>query len=129
MKTCVAFVSATKPRVIEHERIIRAGLVRFDLGQDRVQQISVMNSRIENFRRRPADAASDQGQPGPRIDRWLMFREDDQRRTRLIQTRIHPGRDLHAASQRETDMNAVSHFVRGERAPDFIDDFFVRGNF
>jgi len=39
------------PRVIEHERIVRAGFIRFNLGQDRVQQIGVMNSGIENLRR------------------------------------------------------------------------------
>jgi hypothetical protein len=56
-----------KPVRIEHERIIRAGIVRFDLGQDRVQQIGVMNSRIENLRRRPAKPARDQSQPGPGV--------------------------------------------------------------
>ena len=58
-----------------------------------------------------------------------MFREHDQRRPRLVQARVHPGGDLHAAGQRQANMNAVAHLVRGQRAPDLVDDFFVRRNF
>ena len=114
---------------VEHERIIGAGLVRFDLGQDRVQQICVMNPRIEDFWRRTPDRAGDQGQSGFRIDWRLVFREHDQGRTRLVQPGIHAGGSFHAAGQRQTNMNAVSHFVGGECPPDFIDDFFIRRNF
>ena len=78
MKTWVAFVSAIKPRVIEHERIVRAGVVRLDLRQDRVEQIRVMNARIENLRRRTPDAARDQRQAGLRVNWRLVFREHDE---------------------------------------------------
>jgi hypothetical protein len=75
---------------VEHERVIRAGLVRFDFGQDRVQQIGVMNPRIENFRRRTANLGRDQSQTCARVDRRLVFGEDDQGGARLVQARIHP---------------------------------------
>ena len=52
-----------KAAQVEHQGIVRAGLVGFDLGQDRVQQIRVMNLRVENFGRRPAHFARDQLQP------------------------------------------------------------------
>src|SRR4030095_16896757 len=57
------------------------------------------------------------------------FSEHDQRWTVLIEPRIHPGRDLRAAGERETNMNAISHLVCGERALDFLDDFLARRNF
>ena len=33
-----------------------------------------------------------------------------------------PGRDLHAAGERETNVHAIAHFVCRERALDFLDD-------
>jgi hypothetical protein len=41
MKTCVAFVSATNPG-IEHQSIVRARVVCFDLSDNRIQQVCVM---------------------------------------------------------------------------------------
>ena len=40
---------------VEHESIVRAGVIRFDFRQNRVQQIRVMNSCVENLGRRPAN--------------------------------------------------------------------------
>ena len=70
---------------VEHERVVGAGVVRLDLGQNRVEQIGVMNLRIENLRRRSAELTRDQLQAGLRVDRRLVFGEHDQCRTRLIQ--------------------------------------------
>src|SRR2546422_880706 len=61
-------------------------------------------------------------------DGRLVLGQNDQRRPTLIETRVHPGSDLHAAGEREPNMDAVPHFVRGQRALDFIDDLFARRN-
>src|SRR5205814_8049717 len=57
MKTLVALVSAMNPLMSSMKRVICAGVVRFDLGQDRVQQICMMDPRIEHFRRRMPPAS------------------------------------------------------------------------
>ena len=55
-----------------------------------------------------------------------MFGQHDQGRARLIQARVHPGSDLHSAREREADVHAVAHLIRGERALDLVDDLFAR---
>ena len=91
---------------VEHDRIVRAGVVRFDLGQDGVEQIGVMNLRIEDVRWRPAHLARDQAQPALRVNRRLVLREHDQGRPALVEARIHPGGDLDPAGERETNVDA-----------------------
>ena len=44
---------------VEHEGIIGAGIVRFDLGQNGIEQIGVMNLAIENLGRRTPETARD----------------------------------------------------------------------
>ena len=58
-----------------------------------------------------------------------MFGQDDQGRTRLIQSRIHPGSDFDAAGKSQANVNAILHLVSGKGALDFFDDFFARRNF
>ena len=57
-----------------------------------------------------------------------MFGEHNQGRPALVQSRVHARRDFHAARERQPNMHTVTHLVRGERAFDFLDDFFPRRN-
>ena len=121
---CVRFGNASVR--VEHERIVRAGVVRFDLRQNRIEQVRVMNLCIENFRRRPARFAGDQCKAGLCVNRRLVFGENDQGGAGLIEPRIHSRRDLHAARNREPNVNSVAHFVGGEGALQLFDDFLAR---
>ena len=47
---------------------------------------------------------------------------------RLVQARVHPGRDLHAACEGEAHVNAVHHAVGLECATDLVDDLLVGGD-
>ena len=89
----------------------------------------MMNSRVENLRRWPANLARDQSQPGFRVNRSFMLGEHNQRRTALIQARIHARRDLHAAGERKTNMDAIAHFVCRKRALNLVGHFLARRNF
>ena len=88
-----------------------------------------MNSRVENFGRRPAHRCGNQLETILGINRSLVLGENDQCRPALVEARVHSGCDLHAATKRESNVNAIAHFVGGKRAFDFLDDFFARWNF
>src|SRR5260370_19707293 len=88
-----------------------------------------MNLAVENLGRRATELAREQRQPSFRVNRRFVFGKDDQGRTRLIQTRIHSGSDFHATGESQANVNTVLHLVSGERALDFLDDFFARPNF
>src|SRR5204863_2568381 len=90
---------------VEHEGIIGAGIVRFDLGQNGIEQIGVMNLAIENLGRRAPDLARDYGQSSVRIYGRFVFVWDDQGRMRLIRSRIHLG------SFFDSDGNSQSNFI------------------
>src|SRR5436305_6807467 len=85
-----------------------------------------MNPWIENLWRRPPHLARDQGQASSRVNRRLMFREDDQGRSALVQARIHSGGDLDSARQRQPNVHRIVHLVRGYSAFYLVDDPFVR---
>ena len=89
----------------------------------------MMNPRIQYVRRWSAGLARDQVEPALRIDGRLVFGEHDQCRAALVEPGVHARGDLHAACQRETNVSAISHFVRSECALDFVDDFFARRDF
>src|SRR5581483_4202322 len=114
---------------IEHQGVIRAGIVCFDLRQNRIEQIPVMNSCIENLARRAADFACNQSEPRFRVNWGLVLCENDQCRSALIQTRIHSGSNLYTPGERKADMHAVAHPVCRERAFDLLNDFFAWWNF
>src|SRR5205085_6663568 len=99
-----------------------------DLGQDRLDQIVVMNLGVKAIRWKTADAASYQSQAGFVIDGRLVLSQDDQRRPGLVQPRIHAARDFYAARQRQANVDAVGHIVGRERAADLFLDFVVRRN-
>jgi hypothetical protein len=86
----------------------------------------VVNSRIEDFRRRSPDLARNQRQTSLGVNRRLMFGENDQGRPGFIEARVHPGRDFHSAGERKPNVDAVAHFVGDECLLDFVDDFFAR---
>ena len=88
-----------EPAGVEHERIVGAGLIGFNFGENRVEQIGVVNTGIENVRWRPAELACDQCQPTSRINRRLEFCEHDQGWPALIQARIHPGSNFQSPSK------------------------------
>ena len=75
---------------IEHERIVRVGVICFDLRENRVEQIRVMNSCVENVRRWSANFARDQCQTSFRVNWSLVFSEHDQCWSALIEPRVHP---------------------------------------
>ena len=89
----------------------------------------MMNTGIQHIRRRPADLARDQTQSRFRINWRLMFGEHDQCRPALVESRVHARGDLNSSCQREPNMRAIPHFVRSERAFNFVDDFFAWRNF
>ena len=64
--------------------------------------------------------------PSLRVHRRLVLREHDERRARRVEARVHARGDLHAARQRETDVDAVEHRVRLERPADLADDLGAR---
>ena len=103
---------------VEHQRVVGAGDVGLDLGEDRLEQVVVVDLRVEAVGREAPHAAGDEREPVAVVDRRLVLGEHDQRRARLVEPRIHAGGDLHAAREREADVHAVAHAVRLERAAD-----------
>ena len=114
--------------VVEHQGVVGAGGVGLDLGEDRGQQVGVVDLRVEAVRRRTAHARGDQGDPGRVVHRRLVLGQHDQRRPRLVQPRVHPTGDLHPPGQREPDVDSVGHVVGLQRAPDLAGDLLVRGH-
>ena len=112
--------------LIEHQRVVRSRRVRFDFGEDRLQQIVVMNLRVQAVRRKSAEAAGAERQAGSVVNGRLVLGQNDQRRPGLVQSRVHPRSELHSACQCEADVNAVRHLVGGERFFDLGNDLVVR---
>ena len=110
---------------VEHERVIGAGVVRLDLREDRLDEIAVVDLGVEAVRREAPHAACDEREPAAPVDRRLELREHDQRRTGLVEPRIHAGGDLDAAGEGEANVHAVAHRVRLERAADLRDHRLV----
>ncbi len=110
---------------VEHQRVVGAGGVGLDLRQDRLDQVRVVDLRVHDVRGRATDAAGDEAQAALVVDRGLELREDDERRPRLVQSRVHARGDLGAAGQGQADVDAVGHSVRGQRPPDLLDDLVV----
>ena len=65
-----------EPSNIKHKSVIGGGVVGFDLGQNGIEQIGVMNFAIENLGWRPADLAGDQGQSRLRVNGHLVLRPE-----------------------------------------------------
>ena len=103
-------------------------MVGLDLGEDGLDQIAVVNLRVEHVGCRAADARSDEAQAGFVVHGRLVLGEDDQRRAGGVEARVHAGGELDAARQREPDVRVVGHVVRLEGALDFRRDGFRRRN-
>ena len=76
-----------EPATVEHQRVVGPGDVRLHLGEDRVEQVVVVDLRVEDVRTRPAGARGDQPQTGRVVHRRLVFRQHDQRAAGLVEPR------------------------------------------
>ena len=114
--------------MVEHHRVVGARGVRLDLGQDRRQQVVVVDLRIQAVRRWPPHAGGDQGDPGQVVDGRLVFGEHDQSRPGPVQPRIHPAGDLLAPGEREPDVHVVGHPVGAQGPPHLLGDLLVGGH-
>ena len=85
-----------------------------------------MDLRIERIRIESPHRTGDQPQAGPVVDGSLVLGEHDQGRSRPVEARVHPARNLHPAGQRETNVDLVAHAVRGQGPADLDDDLVVR---
>jgi hypothetical protein len=97
--------------VVEHHGVVGAGHVRLDLGQDRRQQVVMVDLRVEAVRRRAAHARGDQRDAGRVVHRVLELGQHDERRAGLVEPRVHAGGDLDTAGEGEPDVHAVPHAV------------------
>ena len=117
-KTCVALVSATKPRVSSISASSAPAALASILARiDWIRLLWwILGSRQSGGKRRTLLVIS--VRPPLVVDRRLVLGQHDQRRPRLVQPRVHAAGDLHAARQRQADVDAVGHVVGGERAAD-----------
>ena len=100
-----------KTRDIEHQRAVDTGDIRFDAGQNVVQQIVVMDLRVQTLCRVASGSGGDQADAGIAIDRRFPFSEHDKTRACPVEARIHAGRDFLAAGQGQSDMGPVTHTI------------------
>ncbi len=113
---------------VQHESVVDAPSVGLDLGENRIEKVVVMDPSVEDIRRRAPIAAGRQSDPALVIHGRFELGEDDERRTRLVEPRVHAGCDLLAAGQGQTDVDAIPHAVRFQRSTDLRDDLGVGGN-
>ncbi len=85
---------------VEHQRIIRPGGVGLDLGEDRVNQVAVVDLRVEHVGPRAPDRAGDERDPAEVVDRRLELGQDDQGRPARVDPRVHPRRVLDPSGER-----------------------------
>ena len=69
---------------VQHQRVVGVRVVCFDFCQNRIQQIRMMNSRIQNLGWRPPNLAGDQSQPSLCVNWRFVFGEYNQRRSAVI---------------------------------------------
>ena len=115
---------------VQQDRVVGAGHVGFDLGQDRVEQVGVVDARVEHVRSGPAHARGDQPQPAGAVHRRLVLGQHDQRAAGGVQPRVHAAGDLHPAGQREAHVHPVAHAVgvqRGAAVADFNEALQING--
>lgn len=74
---------------IEHQGIIGPGVIGFQFREDRLNQIIVVNLRVEAVRRKSTDAAGDEFQSCFVVDRRLVFGEHDQRWADRVESWVH----------------------------------------
>jgi len=72
---------------VEHQGIISPGGVGLNLGEDRLEQVAVMDLRVKTVGRKAANAAGDQRDTRPVVHRWLELRQDDECRSGRVQAR------------------------------------------
>src|SRR5262249_54733383 len=92
---------------VKQERVVGTGGVGLDLGQDRGDQIAVVDFRVQAVWRRSADAASDERDAALVVDRRLVLGQYEERRSGLVQPRVHAGSDFDTARQRQANVDAV----------------------
>jgi hypothetical protein len=107
-----------KSPVVQHHRVVGARHVRLDLGQDRGEQVVVVDLGVQGVRGVAPDARRDQADPGPVVDRVLELGQHDQRRPGDVEPGIHARGELDAAGQRQADVDAGVHRISGQRPAD-----------
>ncbi len=100
---------------VEHDGAVDAGDIGLDRGEDVVEQIVVVNLRVEALRRVAARRRGDHANAVVGVDGRLPLGEDDEGAARLVEARVHARRGLPAAGQRQPDVRLVTHPVGLQR--------------
>src|SRR5262245_37094112 len=83
-----------EPAHIEHERIVGAGGIGLNLCQNRLNQIAVMDFRVETVGWKAANRAGDKRYSLLVVHRFLELGEYDQGRTGPVEPWVHARGDL-----------------------------------
>ena len=111
---------------VEHERIVGARRVGFELREDRCELVARVDGLIEHIGRRPAVCGRLERDAGLVVHGRLVLGGDDERVSVRVDARVEAGCVLLAAGEREPDVNPVAHRVSFERATKLPGDLFVR---
>src|SRR5262245_15680691 len=96
---------------VEHHSIVGSGGVRLHFGQDGVEQVVVVDLRVEHVRGGPAHTSRDQAQPGRGVHRFLELGQHDQGAPGRVEPGVHATGQLNAPGQRESYVDTVGHSV------------------
>jgi glycerol-3-phosphate dehydrogenase len=100
---------------VEHHSVVDARVVGLDLGEDVVDQVVVVDLRVDAHRRVAPPGRRDQFQHARAEHRRLPFGEHDQARAVDVVARAHATRELLAARERQAHVGLVAHAVALER--------------
>mmetsp|Transcript_17745 Transcript_17745/g.45870 ORF Transcript_17745/g.45870 Transcript_17745/m.45870 type:complete len:448 (-) Transcript_17745:538-1881(-) len=110
---------------VQHDRVRGARVVGLDFGEDVVDQVVVMDLRVDALRRVAPVGGGDQLDAllvvvGGDTLRGLPLGEDDERASVHVELGVHARRRLLAPREREADVHAVAHAVGGECLEDGV---------
>ena len=100
---------------VEHDRAVNARNICLDRRENIVEQIRMVDLGVKTFGCVSARCRGYNANTVTRVQWRFPFRQNNQRASRLIKFRIHPGRDFFTASQCEAYVNLVTHAVCFER--------------
>lgn len=127
---CVGF--SQKALFIEHDCIVCTGIVGFDLGENGLDEVAMVDLGVEAIGRESAGAGGDETEPfvadRRAVDRGFVFGEDDEGRSGLVEAWVHAAGDFDTAGECEADVDAVVHVVGFEGFADLVGELFVRGD-
>ena len=113
---------------VQHDGVVHARHVGFDFGQDVVDQVVVVDLRVDALGGIAADGGGDQADAGGRVDRRFPLGKHDQAGAVPVQVRAHAGGDFFAPGQGEADVDAVPHAVGFQGFEDRRFDFLTAGD-